>query len=53
MRSGDKRAQNLLVTAMNAIEDTNSQPGVMQPDGVERIVMLHGGGGVGIAQAGL
>ena len=41
MRSGDERMQNLLVTAMDAIEDANGQPGVLEIVIVEGLVLNH------------
>jgi hypothetical protein len=33
--------EDLLVTAMHAIEDTNGQPGIFQVYFIERVVMSH------------
>jgi hypothetical protein len=44
MRARDKRAQDLLVSAMDAVEDADGQPGVMQADIVEGMRLLHGKG---------
>jgi hypothetical protein len=41
VRSGDKLVQNLLVAAMNAVEDTYSQPGILEVEIIKGMILQH------------
>ena len=41
MRACCKSFEYLLVTAMDAVKDSNGQPGIFQLDILKRAIMLH------------